>query len=144
MCVACKARQHPAHVYTSHTAPWCILEGGGMVGKSIEELKKACLAFYDGKQKEREKRDKGVSKITFTPAGGSAFTLEGDPATIAAYLATQAPKTATTDAPKAEFAGLGYDTLPAAGFLADAEGLEFDAWIALEEEHGDGYKANNA
>ncbi|KAG5732007.1 Copia protein [Termitomyces sp. T112] len=137
------------------TALWCILEGGGMAGKSIEESKKACLAFYDSKRKEREKRDKAVSKITFTPAGSSVFTLEGDPATIAAYLAMQAPKTATTDAPKAEFAGLGYDTLPAVGFLADAEGLEFDTQIALEEEHGsqcgigpemdrNWYKANNA
>ncbi|KAG5732243.1 Copia protein [Termitomyces sp. T112] len=151
---ACKACQCPAYIYTGHTAPWCILEGGGMAGKSIKELKKVCLAFYDGKWKEREKRDKAVSKITFTPAGGSAFTLEGDPVTIAAYLAMQAPKTAMTNAPKAEFAGLGYDTLPYAGFLADAEGLEFDVWIALEEEHGsqcgigpemdrDWYKANN-
>ncbi|KAG5720955.1 Copia protein [Termitomyces sp. T112] len=135
-CTVCKARQHPAHIYTGHTAPWCILKSGGMAEKSIKELKKARLAFYNGKWKEREKRDKAVSKITFTPAGSSAFTLEGDPVTIAAYLAMQALKTATTNAPKAEFAGLGYDTLPAARFLADAEGLEFDAWIALEEEHG--------
>ncbi|KAG5735106.1 Copia protein [Termitomyces sp. T112] len=153
-CMACKACQHPAHIYTGHTVPWCILEGGGMAGKSIKESKKARLAFYDGKWKEREKRDKAVSKMTFTPAGGSIFTLEGNPATIAAYLAMQAPKTATTDAPKAEFTGLGYNTLPAVGFLADVEGLEFDAWIVLEEEHGsqcrigpemdrDWYKANN-
>ncbi|KNZ81023.1 hypothetical protein J132_03012 [Termitomyces sp. J132] len=96
-CTACKACQHSAHIYTSHTVPWCILEGGGMAGKSIEELKKVCLAFYDSKQKEREKRDKAVSKITFTPAGGSMFTLEGNPVTIAAYLAMQVPKTAMTD-----------------------------------------------
>ncbi|KAG5715017.1 hypothetical protein E4T56_gene10377 [Termitomyces sp. T112] len=73
-CMACKAYQRPAHIYTGHMALWCILEGGGMAGKSIEESKKACLAFYNGKRKEREKRDKAVSKITFIPAGGSVFT----------------------------------------------------------------------
>lgn len=121
-----------------------------MAGKLVEESKKARLAFYDNKRKEREKKDKTVSRIMLTPTGGSAFTLEGDPVTIAVYLTTQTPKSTTSQT--AEFAGLSSNAVPAAGFLADAEGLEFDAWIALEEEHNidsatdlktnaDGYKA---
>lgn len=54
--------------------------------ESVEELKKVCLAFYDSKWKEREKKNKTASRITFTSAGGSIFILEDDPATIVAYL----------------------------------------------------------
>lgn len=131
-CMACKTHKCPAHVYTDHTAPWYILEGSGMARKSVKESKKACLAFYNNKQKERKKKTKTTSKIMFTLARGSAFTLEGDPMNIAAYLAMQTPKTVST--PAAEFAGLGSNVLPAAGLLADVEGLEFDAWVVLEEK----------
>ncbi|KAG5719504.1 hypothetical protein E4T56_gene11305 [Termitomyces sp. T112] len=88
-CTTCKACGCPAHIYAGHTAPWCILEGGGMAGKSVEELRRAWLAFYDNKEKEWEKKSSTALRVTFTPAGGSAFTLEGDPATIVAYLAMQ-------------------------------------------------------
>lgn len=102
-----------------------------MEGKTAEESKKARLAYYDAQRKEKDK--KKTSKITFTPAGGSAFTLEGDSDTIAAYLATQSTK--VTASSKAEFAGLVSDSIPG-GSLTEVEGLEIDAWITLEEELG--------
>ncbi|KAG6886627.1 hypothetical protein C0992_003084 [Termitomyces sp. T32_za158] len=120
-CALCKARRRPAHIYSGHTAPWCILEGGGMAGKSADESKKARLAFYNEKRKEREKKGRSTSKVTFMPAGGSAFTLKGDSATIAAYLAAQTPKMSPLQT--SEFAGLSSDALPVAGLLAAAEEL---------------------
>ncbi|KAG6885464.1 hypothetical protein C0995_009266 [Termitomyces sp. Mi166 len=117
---ACKAQKRPMHVYTGHTAPWCILEGGGMAGKTTEESKWARLAHYDNIRKDKGKR---ISKVTFTPAGSSAFTLEGDPETIAAYLATKGLLTALA---KQEFAGLASDNIPSAGALTTIEDLEID------------------
>ncbi|KAH0578444.1 hypothetical protein H2248_012588 [Termitomyces sp. 'cryptogamus'] len=130
-CSTCKARKCPVQVYTGHTAPWCILEGGTMEGKTLEESKKARLAYYKNLKKDKKK----TSKITFTPTGGNAFTLEGDSEMIATYLATQTAKTNNFSS-KPEFAGLASDEIPSAsaGSLADVEELEFDAWIVLEEE----------
>ncbi|KAG5334194.1 hypothetical protein C0989_004080 [Termitomyces sp. Mn162] len=48
-------------IYTGHTALWCILKGGTMEGRMIEESKKACLAHYKNLKKEKEK--KKTSKI---------------------------------------------------------------------------------
>ncbi|KAG6895396.1 hypothetical protein C0992_001496 [Termitomyces sp. T32_za158] len=122
-CSACKARRRPVHTYTGHTALWCILDGVGMSGK-----KKARLAHYENVRKEK---GKWTRKVTFTPAGGSAFTLEGDSETIAAYLAA---KGMTTGSPlKQEFAGLTSDTIPSASALAVVEDLEIDAWIVLDQ-----------
>ncbi|KAG6880673.1 hypothetical protein C0995_004989 [Termitomyces sp. Mi166 len=101
-----------------------------MEGKTIEESRKARLAHYKNQRKEKDK--KKTSKVTFTPSGGSAFTLEGNSETIAAYLATQTGKTSFTS--KTEFAGLAADAISPIEPLSEVEALEMDAWIAMEEE----------
>ncbi|KAG6885835.1 hypothetical protein C0992_004874 [Termitomyces sp. T32_za158] len=68
------------------------------------------------------------------PAGGSAFTLEGDPETIAAYLAMKGASARSDTLPKQEFAGLAADTVPMTSSLVKVEDLEIYAWIMLEEE----------
>lgn len=128
VCDACKAKGRGN--YTGHTKPWCILDGGGMAGKTLDEAKAAHLAHYKAKREGRDKK-KGSTKLTITPASGSAFTVEGDSDTLATYLATHASKMPTTVS-KSEFAGLVSDTIP--GHLETAEGMEIDAWIVLEEE----------
>ncbi|KAG6863283.1 hypothetical protein C0993_012199, partial [Termitomyces sp. T159_Od127] len=101
---------------------WCILEGGAMEGKTLEKSKKACLAYYNKKNKDK----KETSEIMFTSTGGgSAFTLEGDSDTIAAYLASQTAKSSSST--KGEFAGLASDAIPSIGTLRDIEELEIDA-----------------
>lgn len=128
VCDACKTRGRTN--YTGHTKLWCILEGGGMAGKMLDEAKAAHVAHYKARKDNREKK-KGATRLTITPAGGSVFTVEGDAEALAAYIAAQTNKVPGT-APKAEFAGLAADMVPTS--LEDAETLEFDAWIALEEE----------
>ncbi|KAG6874761.1 hypothetical protein C0992_006665 [Termitomyces sp. T32_za158] len=44
VCDGCKSRGRP--VYTGHTKPWCILEGSGMAGKTLEDARTARLAYY--------------------------------------------------------------------------------------------------
>ena len=69
----------------------------------------------------------------FTPIeGGSAFTLEGDSDTIAAYLALKIAK--LSPSVKKKFAGLASDTIPLTGTLQDIKDLEINAWIAEDEE----------
>ncbi|KAG5335544.1 hypothetical protein C0989_001041 [Termitomyces sp. Mn162] len=89
-CMTCKAHKQPVQIYTGHTAPWCILKGGAMEGKTIEESKRKHLAYYENLKKEKGR--KKTSKVTFTLSGGNAFTIEEDPDTIMAYLAAQAAK----------------------------------------------------
>ncbi|KAG6898457.1 hypothetical protein C0993_006784, partial [Termitomyces sp. T159_Od127] len=117
----------------------CILEGGGMAGKLIKDLKKAQLAFYDNKWKEQEKKGSTALKVMFTPAGGNMFMLEGNPATIAVYLATQMSRASVGQT--MDFAGLSSNALLVAGLFADMESLEFDAWIVLEPDYNQGHKA---
>lgn len=88
------------------------------------------MAHYKAKQDGREKK-KGTTKLTITPAGSSAFTIEGDSDTLAAYIAGQTGKS-TGVTTKNEFAGLVSDEIP--GTLSAAESYEIDTWIALEEE----------
>ncbi|KAG5725581.1 Copia protein [Termitomyces sp. T112] len=128
VCDNCKSCGQP--VFTGHTKPWCILEGGGMAGKTLEDARVARLAHYKAKRENHDKK-KGPTKLTVTPAGGSAFTVEGDPDALAAYIASRTSKSADV-AVKTEFAGLAADNVPDA--LVDVESLEIDTWIALEEE----------
>lgn len=74
ICEGCKLWNRPN--FTGHTLPWCILKGGGMARKTIKESRKAWLAHYKLKGKDVKKPN---SRVTVTPLGGSAFTLEGDP-----------------------------------------------------------------
>lgn len=101
-----------------------------MAGKTLDEAKAAHVAYYKARKDSRDGK-KSTTKLTFTPAGGSAFTVEGDVNTLATYLANQTGKASHTT-PKVEFAGLASDMTP--DFLTDVESLEIDAWIALEEE----------
>ncbi|KAG6878935.1 hypothetical protein C0992_006510, partial [Termitomyces sp. T32_za158] len=128
VCDACKSKGQVN--YTGHTKPWCILEGGGMAGKTIDEARTARVAHYKAKRENHDKK-RGTTKLTFPLASGSAFTVEGNASTLAAYLASQMGKVLETT-PKAEFAGLASDAIP--GQLVDVESLEIDAWLALEEE----------
>lgn len=127
VCNGCKLRGHVN--FTGHILPWCILEDGGMAGKTIDESCVACIAHFKAKNKEQKKSS---SKITIIPSGGTAFTLEGDADIITAYMAARKGKAGTAPA-KAEFAGLASDTLSNTT-ITDVEALEFDAMIALEEE----------
>lgn len=122
ICTGYKSRNHPN--YMGHTVQWCILEGGGMEGKTIEKLRKARIA----KAKEKKKT---TLKFTITPTGGSAFTIEGDSNTIAAYITSQGKPTTSL---KNEFTGLASDVLPSSASIEDIEDLEFDMLIVLEEE----------
>ena len=126
VCEGCKLRGRSN--FTGHTLPWCILDGGGMAGKTVEESRAARIAHFKAKEKDKKKAS---SKVTITPSGGSAFTLEGDPDFVAAYIAAR--ETATTPTAKAEFVGLMSDALPTATFV-EVEEMEFDAWVVLEEE----------
>lgn len=128
VCVACKAKGRAS--FTGHTKPWCILEGGGMSGKTIEESRQARLAHYDAQRKEKDAKKK-TSRVTITPTGGTAFTVEGDSDAIAAYITAQGGK--ATSAVKSEFAGLASDSIPAS-CIDEIEELEFDSLIAVEEE----------
>lgn len=129
ICTACRAKGRTS--FTGHTKPWCILEGGGMSGKTVEESKQARLAYYDAQRKEKDAKKK-TSRITITPNGGSAFTVEGDSEAIAAYIAAQGEK--STSSTKAEFAGIASDSIP--GYIEDIEAMEFEALVAVEEECG--------
>ncbi|KAG5349349.1 hypothetical protein C0989_004448 [Termitomyces sp. Mn162] len=108
---------------------WCILEGGGMAGKTIEESRMAHLAYYKAKDKDQKKIN---SKVMITPSGSLAFTLEGNPDFITAYMAAQEEE--NHPAVKAEFMGLASNALPIAGSIEEVEALEFDTLIVLEEE----------
>lgn len=97
-----------------------------MARKTLDESRKAWLAFYEKHNKDKKK----MTKVTFTLSGGNNFTIEADSNTIAAYLATQTKKSNATATP--EFAGLASVKLPETHTLADVKALEVDVWIALE------------
>lgn len=99
-----------------------------MAGKTLDELKAACIVHYKAKRKTKDKK-KGVSKFTFTPAGRAAFTVEGDSDVLAAYISSLASKVQGGTV-RAEFAGLTADYTK----LAETESLEVNAWVTLEEE----------
>ncbi|KAG6815822.1 hypothetical protein H0H93_008945, partial [Arthromyces matolae] len=86
LCKSCKAANRPT--FRGHTRQWCIKEGGGMYGKSIEESRKARFAHYDAlwKAKTEQEKEKGTSKIIVTTPSGGTFTIEGDPDAIAAFF----------------------------------------------------------
>ncbi|KAG6892194.1 hypothetical protein C0995_004927, partial [Termitomyces sp. Mi166 len=100
-----------------------------MAGKTVEESRAARIAHFKARDKERKKLS---TKVTITPSGGTAFTLEGDADAIAAYVAAREGKVGVAPA-KAEFAGLASDAIPGA-MITDVEELEFDVMIVLEEE----------
>ncbi|KAG5721537.1 hypothetical protein E4T56_gene13114 [Termitomyces sp. T112] len=116
--------------FMGHTKPWCILEGGGMAGKTLEDARLAHLAHYKAKR-ESHNNKKGPTKLTVMPAGGSAFTVKGNPNALAAYIASQTGKSVGI-ATKAKFVGLASNDVSDA--LADVESLEINTWIVLEEE----------
>lgn len=128
-CNNCKAKGRTN--FTGHTQPWCILEGGGMAGKTVEESRKARLAHYDAKRKGKDVK-KEVSRLTITPQGGAAFVVEGDSSAIAVYIAAQGGK--GPQITKSEFAGLATDIIPGTSCITDIETMEFDSFIAVEEE----------
>lgn len=135
ICEGCKSKGRPNFI--GHTLPWCILEGGGMAGKTVEESRTARIAHFKAKDRDRKKSS---SKVTITPSGGSAFTLEGDPDLIAAYMTARESK--TLPPAKTEFAGLTSDVLPTAT-IEEVEELEFNALVVLEEEPQAGINWNN-
>ncbi|KAG6883659.1 hypothetical protein C0992_008185, partial [Termitomyces sp. T32_za158] len=102
-----------------------------MAGKTVEESRTAWIAHYDAQRKAKGK-GKTASRVTIMPAGGSAFTVEGDSEVIAAYITTHTGPAA----PRAEFAGLASDVFPAAASLESIKTLEFDfdTLLAFEEE----------
>ncbi|KAG6806788.1 hypothetical protein H0H87_002249, partial [Tephrocybe sp. NHM501043] len=103
-----------------------------MAGKTLEESKKARQAFF--KEKRDGKRDgKQQKKLTITP-NGSSFVVEGDPESVALYLASQKNFTSTNTTIKSEFAGLAADPTPTAYVLSEEESLEIDAWIIEDTE----------
>ncbi|KAF5381068.1 hypothetical protein D9615_004178 [Tricholomella constricta] len=99
-CSTCAAAGRPAK---GHTTEWCIMPGGGQAGKTIQESRTARHAAFEANRRNKGKTT--PSKITITPSGGTAFSIEGDTATIAAYIAAQSGA-------KPEFAGLASDALP--------------------------------
>lgn len=127
VCIRCKS--HGCTDFTGHTLSWCILEGGEMAGKTIEESCKACIAHFN-KQKSKDK--KKTMQLTITSFGGSAFMVEGDSDNIAIYFTSQEVKTTPTAKP--EFVGLASDMIPGTATIAEVEALEFDSLIALEKE----------
>lgn len=84
VCDSCKSQGRP--VYTGHTKLWCILDGGEMAGKMLDEAQMAWLSYYKTWRDNCNKK-KETMKLTITPAGGSAFTVEGDLSALAVYIA---------------------------------------------------------
>lgn len=89
------------------------------------------IAKFDTQHKAKDKVPM-TSKITIMLLGGAAFTIKGNSDTIATYIATQGIMAPA--ATKPEFAGLAADKLPGPVSLAEIDVMEFDAWIAVEEE----------
>ncbi|KAF5380087.1 hypothetical protein D9615_006201 [Tricholomella constricta] len=94
-----------------HTQPWCIHEGGGMAGKTIEESRAARLAQGGGGRKTAKKNTSastGTSKIKVS-RGDTTLYLEGQNAetALAAFF-----KDTPSGQPKVEFAGLATDPTP--------------------------------
>lgn len=127
ICTGYKLRGWASH--TGHTLPWCILKGGGMEGKTVKKSRKSRIVHFEAQYKGWDKKN-STSKITITLSGGKAFTIKGDSETIAAYISAQS---ATGTPPQAEFAGLASDAILRNNF-EDAESLEFDTLIMVEEE----------
>ncbi|KAG5725296.1 Copia protein [Termitomyces sp. T112] len=127
MCDGCKSRSRLN--FTGHTQLWCILEGGGMAGKTMEESRAACLASFRVRDKDKKKSN---SRITVMPSGGSTFTIKGDLDFIATYMAAREGQ--TMQPAETEFVGLAFDALPSTGSIDEVEMLEFDTLIVLEEE----------
>ncbi|KAG6847667.1 hypothetical protein H0H93_006652, partial [Arthromyces matolae] len=84
VCKSCKAANRPT--FRGHTRQWCVKEGGGMYGKSLEESRRARAAHYDALWKAKTEKEKGTSKIIVTAPSGGTFTIEGDSDAIAAFI----------------------------------------------------------
>jgi hypothetical protein len=106
---------NPACKKTGHTVEFCIKQGGGMAGKSIEESKAARKLMLD-------KKRSGIAAtkvpVTVKDVNGRAFTVLVDPDPL------------PSPPPHPEFAGLAHDPLPAASI----EEIEYEGWMAVEEE----------
>ncbi|KAF5372337.1 hypothetical protein D9615_009321 [Tricholomella constricta] len=82
LCTLCLERGRPCK---GHTKEWCILEGGGQEGKTLDESRAARHAHYNARRAKNAKTTSTTSKITITPTGGKAYSIEGDAVSIAAY-----------------------------------------------------------
>ncbi|KAG6898666.1 hypothetical protein C0993_005291, partial [Termitomyces sp. T159_Od127] len=96
-----------------HTKLWCIL---------VDDTRVACLAHYKAKRENHNKK-KGPAKLTVMLAGGTTFTVKGNPDALVVYIASQTGKSISAAA-KTEFAGLASDDVP--DDFATAESLEIN------------------
>lgn len=100
-----------------HTIEYYISKGGGIEGKSIEELKVACTKAWEQKKQSRDTHTK--VPLMLKDATGCAFVMMVDPDVLP-----------NTEPLKSEFAGIGSDPLPSASI----DEVEYKGWLVTEEE----------
>ena len=110
-----------------HTADYCIAQGGGMAGKSLDESRRAQREAKLKGKKSSTQPNKGVSQkgkqtVTMTYPDGRTFI---------AYIDNNdtAPEANST-----EFAGLASVDGHTVETSDDLSIVEYDGWLALEEE----------
>ncbi|KAJ3540638.1 hypothetical protein NMY22_g4216 [Coprinellus aureogranulatus] len=108
----------------NHTKEYCVKEGGGMAGKTIEQSRAKRLA--DKGIKGGGKRP-GGSKVAMT-VGGKVFLVD---------TADMIPVQADTNTNQAEFAGLASANIEELNTGAEGKMLVDRGWIAIEEETQD-------
>jgi hypothetical protein len=106
---------NPVCKKTGHTIEFCIKQGGGMAGKTIEDSKTARRLMLD---KKRLGTDAPKVPITVKDINGRAFTV---------LIDSVLPPTPSS---LPEFAGITCDPIPAMSI----EETEYEGWLAVEEE----------
>ena len=109
-----------------HSNQYCISSGGGMAGKTIQESKDAHQRDRDnarGNSATKSHNNAGKIAVNIKDSAGKAFIIRVDPCDIST------PNNNT----KSEFAGLALD-LPEAILPDSMENIEWNGWLALEEE----------
>lgn len=106
---------------SGHSNAYCISEGGGMAGKTIEDSKQARKRDREarkekGKQTTNTTTSNAKVSVTMKDANGRAFIMLVDPSNLSS--------------PKQEFAGLASDPTEA----ENTESVEYEGWLVIDDE----------
>jgi len=109
-----------------HTNLYCISPGGGMAGKTLQELKDACTKNRENSWSSNNTKPNNTNSkvaINMKDSSGKAFIVYVDPSDISS----------TTNNTKPEFAGLTSDR-PKSILPNTTKDIEWCRWLAFEEE----------
>ena len=109
---------------TGHTNTYCVMQGGGMAGKTITESIAARKKDKENKKDgNNSSQTSGKVSVTMRDASGKAFIIQVDPGDVSMPVMAS------------EFVGIASDNIPNHETLAASiEQVEYEGWFALEEE----------